>query len=72
MSEYTPITDGLRESMARMHVFGRPMVQKEEADFNRMCDAIDSVHAALEGENEMLRAWRLLDNRYDSMQRGDA
>jgi len=56
MSEYTPITDGLRESMARMHVFGRPMVQKEEADFNRMCDAIDSAYAQLEHENAALKA----------------
>ena len=47
-------------------------VKLDAATFDSLCDAIDSIHATLEGENEILMRWRKLDNAYDSMQRGDA
>lgn len=75
-----PITTGLRRAVQRYHKYSSmtmpcpavEYVKLDAATFDAMCDAIDSVHAALEGENEMLVRWRELDNRYDSMQRGDA
>ena len=82
MSEQNPmpITTGLRRAVQRYHKYSSmtmpcpavEYVRLDAATFDAMCDAIDSVHAALEGENEMLVRWRELDNRYDSMQRGDA
>lgn len=75
-----PITTGLRRAVQRYHKYSSmtmpcpavEYVRLDAATFDAMCDAIDSVHAALEGENEMLVRWRELDNRYDSMHRGDA
>ena len=75
-----PITAQLRASMTRYNKYSSmtmpcpavEYVRLDAATFDALCDAIDGIHATLEGENEMLRQWRLLDNAYDSMQRGDA
>lgn len=79
-TERPPITTYLRDRMQRYHKYSSmtmpcpavEYVRLDAATFDAMCDAIDSVHATLEGENEMLREWQKLDNAYDSMQRGDA
>ena len=71
-----PITAQLRAAMQRYHKYSSmtmpcpavEYVRIDAATFDAMCDAIDSVHAALEGENEMLVRWRELDNRYENMQ----
>jgi len=75
-----PITTGLRDAVHRYNKYSSMTMPCEsqtyvkcDADtFDRMCDAIDVIHHALEEENEMLMRWRKLDNAYDSMQRGDA
>lgn len=76
MSEPLSITTGLRRAVRRYNKYSSmtmpcpavEYVKLDAATFDALCDAIDSIHAALEGENEMLRQWRLLDNSYDSMQ----
>ena len=80
MDNPMPITAQLRAAMTRYNKYSsmampRPAVEYVKLDaatFDALCDAIDSIHAALEGENEILMRWRKLDNAYDSMQRGDA
>ena len=75
-----PITAQLRAAMKRYNKYSSmsmpcpavEYVKLDAATFDSLCDAIDSIHATLEGENEMLREWRKLDNAYDSMQSGDA
>ncbi len=75
-----PITTGLRNAVRRYHKYSSmtmpcpavEYVKLDAATFDALCDAIDSIHATLEGENEMLAQWRKLDKAYDSMQRGDA
>lgn len=75
-----PITAQLRATVKRYNKYSSmampcpavEYVKLDAATFDALCDAIDSVHATLEGENEMLMRWRKLDNAYDSMQRGDA
>lgn len=75
-----PITTGLRNAVRRYNTYSSmtmpcpaiEYVKLDAATFDALCDAIDSIHESLEGENEMLVRWRELDNRYDSMQRGDA
>lgn len=70
-----PITAQLRATVKRYNKYSSmtmpcpavEYVKLDAATFDAMCDAIDSVHAALEGENEILMRWRKLDNSYDSM-----
>ena len=71
-----PITAQLRATVKRYNKYSSmtmpcpavEYVKLDAATFESLCDAIDSVHAALEGENEMLVRWRELDNRYENMQ----
>jgi hypothetical protein len=71
-----PITTGLRRAVRRYHKYSSmsmpcpaiEYVKLDAATFDALCDAIDSIHAALECENEMLREWRVLDNAYENMQ----
>lgn len=65
MGEVThpPITTGLRHLVRRYKRYsglaskdGTPYVKCDEGDFEAACDDIDTVHAALEEENEALRA----------------
>ena len=73
-----PITTGLRNAVRRYHKYSSmtmpcpavEYVKLDAATFDALCDAIDSIHAALEGENEMLRQWRVLDKAHDSMHSG--
>lgn len=58
-----PITAELRARVRRYSRYsglaskeGTPCVKCDEADFESACDAIDAIHAALEEENEALRA----------------
>ena len=75
MQNPMPITTGLRNAVRRYHKYSSmtmpcpaiEYVKLDAATFDALCDAIDSVHAALEGENEMLREWRLLDNSFENM-----
>lgn len=75
-----PITAQLRAAMTRYNKYSSmtmpcpaiEYVKLDAATFDALCDAIDSIHESLEGENEILMRWRKLDNAYDSMQRGDA
>lgn len=58
MSEYKPITGELRNSMTYDITTAPDGVSTASIDtsvFCALCDAIDSVHAALEAENESLR-----------------
>ena len=76
MSERMPITAQLRAAVRRYHKYSSmtmpcpavEYVKLDAATFDAMCDAIDSIHESLEGENEMLRQWRVLDNGYENMQ----
>ena len=80
MQNPLPITTGLRRAVQRYNKSSSmtmpcpavEYVKLDAATFDSLCDAIDSIHESLEGENEMLMRWRKLDNAYDSMQRGDA
>ena len=71
-----PITAQLRASMTRYNKYSSmtmpcpavEYVKLDAATFDSLCDAIDAIHESLEGENEMLRQWRVLDNRYENMQ----
>lgn len=73
-----PITAQLRATVKRYNKYSSmtmpcpavEYVKLDAATFDAMCDAIDSIHAALEGENEMLRQWRVLDKAHDSMHSG--
>lgn len=74
MSEYTPITGELRDTMRQWGwvesdgsiTFATsplpPSIDVEQSlaisgsDFDRLCDAIDSIHAQLERENAALKA----------------
>lgn len=75
-----PITAQLRATVKRYNKYSSmampcpavEYVKLDAATFDALCDAIDSIHESLEGENEILMRWRKLDNAYDSMQRGDA
>lgn len=76
MDNPLPITTGIRNAVQRYHKYSSmtmpcpavEYVRLDAATFDAMCDAIDSIHATLEGENEMLRKWCVLDNAYESMQ----
>ena len=76
MDNPLPITTGLRRAVQRYHKYSSmtmlcpavEYVRLDAATFDAMCDAIDSIHATLEGENEMLRQWRVLDNAVENMQ----
>lgn len=74
MSEREPITAELRDAMSRYSTFGGDsVVSMEEEKFNRLCDAIDAVHAGLERENAELRERvAVLDESADSMRETDA
>jgi TRAP-type C4-dicarboxylate transport system substrate-binding protein len=71
-----PITTGLRRAVRRYSKYSSmtmpcpavEYVKLDAATFDSLCDAIDAIHEALEGENEMLREWRKLDNAYENMQ----
>ena len=71
-----PITAQLRATVKRYNKYSSmampcpavEYVKLDAATFDALCDAIDSIHAALEGENEMLRQWRVLDNAVENMQ----
>ena len=71
-----PITAQLRATVKRYNKYSSmtmpcpavEYVKLDAATFDALCDAIDAIHAALEGENEMLVRWRELDNRYENMQ----
>ena len=73
-----PITAQLRATVKRYNKYSSmampcpavEYVKLDAATFDSLCDAIDSIHESLEGENEILMRWRKLDNAYDSMQRG--
>jgi hypothetical protein len=71
-----PITAQLRATVKRYNKYSsmtmptdaQTYVKLDAATFDALCDAIDAIHESLEGENEMLREWRLLDNAYENMQ----
>jgi hypothetical protein len=71
-----PVTTLLRRAVRRYNKYSSmtmpcpavEYVKLDAATFDALCDAIDSVHATLEGENEMLREWQKLDNAYENMQ----
>ena len=71
-----PVTTWLRRAVRRYNKYSSmtmpcpavEYVKLDAATFDALCDAIDSVHATLEGENEMLREWQKLDNAYENMQ----
>lgn len=52
MSEYIPITTDLRLLIG---CFTTKLTDFERDKFNQLCDALDSIHANLERENERLR-----------------
>ena len=76
--EPMPITTGLRRAVRRYHKYSSmtmpcpavEYVKLDAATFDSLCDAIDAIHESLEGENEMLRQWRVLDKAHDSMHSG--
>lgn len=80
MSEYEPITGELREALdvdrEFMRADGTVVAQTfcvDRDDFDRLCDAIDAVHASLERENAELRErLAVLDNERESMHIGSA
>lgn len=71
-----PITAQLRAAMKRYNKYSSmtmpcpavEYVRLDAATFDSLCDAIDAIHESLEGENEMLREWRVLDNSFENMQ----
>lgn len=64
MSDRPRITQKLRDSMKRHDNFdGTSRVVLGEAGFNNLCDAIDSIHAALEAENNNLKVKYVNANR---------
>ena len=71
-----PITAQLRAAMKRYNKYSSmampcpavEYVKLDAATCDSLCDAIDSIHARLEDENEMLREWQKLDNAYENMQ----
>ena len=69
MSEHTPITGELREAVEWEPTFcGPDRAMVPQPEFDRICDAIDAVHAGLERENAELRQRvAKLDKRDDSM-----
>ena len=74
MSEHTPITGELREAVEWEPTFcGPDRAMVPQPEFDRICDAIDAVHAGLERENAELRErLGVLDNRSESMHIGEA
>lgn len=74
MSEYEPITAELRAAVEWCPTFcGPDKAMVPQPEFDRICDAIDAVHAGLERENAELRARVAeLDNRSESMHIGEA
>ena len=78
MSEREPITAELRAAMGTDHFFcdagGLTFARNltiTQAEFDRLCDAIDAVHAALERENAELRERvAVLDNQSGNMHDG--
>ena len=80
MSELGPITAELRAALdvdrEFMRADGVVVPQTfcaDRGDFDRLCDAIDAVHAGLERENAELRERvAVLDNRSESMHIGSA
>ena len=69
MSEREPITGELREAVEWEPTFcGPDRAMVPQPEFDRICDAIDAVHAGLERENAELRERVAeLDKRDDSM-----
>lgn len=74
MSEHTPITGELREAVEWEPTFcGPDRAMVPQPEFDRICDAIDAVHAGLERENAELRQRvAILDNGRGNMHIGDA
>ena len=74
MSEHTPITGELREAVEWEPTFcGPDRAMVPQPEFDRICDAIDAVHAGLERENAELRQRvAKLDESADSMHETDA
>lgn len=74
MSEHTPITGELRDAVEWEPTFcGPDRAMVPQPEFDRICDAIDAVHAGLERENAELRERLVaLENRSDSMHIGSA
>ena len=68
MSEYTPITTDMRMLMGCFTGF----TEFERDKFERLCDAIDAIHANLERENESLRREldRVMGEHEDRYQEG--
>lgn len=68
MSEYKPITGELRDMMETDEqcgdLFGINYLRISEGRLCRLCDAIDSIHAQLERENEDLRMKFVNVNRH--------
>lgn len=65
LGTHSPITGELRDVMSRFDNFnGVEVVTMHGADFDRCCDAIDSVHAQLERENDELRVKFVNANRH--------
>ena len=74
MSDYKPITGELRAVTQRYDNYADvEVVTLRGNDFDRLCNAIDAIHAGLERENAALRE-RLakMDNRGGSMHIGEA
>lgn len=74
MESREPITGELREAVEWEPTFcGPDKAMVPQPEFDRICDAIDAVHAGLERENAELRARVAeLDNRGESMHIGEA
>lgn len=72
MSEHTPITGELREAVEWEPTFcGPDRAMVSQPEFDRICDAIDAVHAGLERENaELHERLAVLDESDDSMHDG--
>lgn len=60
MSEYTPITTDLRLLIG---CFTTKLTDFERDKFNQLCDVLDSIHAALEAENNDLKVKYVNANR---------
>lgn len=63
MADRPTITTGLRDAVHRYEKYSsmtmptdsQTYVKTDAETFDRMCDAIDAIHSALEAENEYLR-----------------
>lgn len=69
MSDYKPITGEMRKYVG----IDRGVCYMDQESFDRLCDAIDAIHAGLERENAELRErMAKMDNRGGSMHIGSA